>query len=274
MKQKGFITVACNTQDINYLDHAYQLAVSIKDTQKEVTDISVIINDSSKLLLEDKHYKIFDNIIPVFTGKFNFRKSFIPEYKVCFLTPYEQTIKVESDIIMTSCIDHWWSILDEKDIVLTSKVMTYWGDVVTNRSQRRLFDDNDLPDVYSAIYYVRPNEQSHKFFDIVTMIFKNWAWFRDHYLKNCRYEFPVTDEVFAIAAKIYGVEKCTLNKAKVPTFVHMKNELQKISTEVHWYEHVDFEKRKKQISVGYYNQFYPLHYNDKSFLTLLEKYND
>lgn len=266
---QGFITIACNTVDINYLEHAYQLAISIKDTQKQVTNISVIVNDSAKELIEDKHTKIFDKIIPVFTGKVNLRKTYSPEYKVCFLTPYEQTIKIESDMILTSNIDHWWSILDEKDIVLTNKVMTYWGEIVTDRSQRKIFDDNDLPDVYSGLYYIRPNEESHRFFDIVTMIFKNWAWFRDHYLKNCRYEQPVTDEVFAIAAKIFGVEKCTLNKSSIPTFVHMKNTLQKIPKDDGWYRYIDFEQRAGNTCIGYFNQLYPLHYHDKTFLDRL-----
>ena len=247
---KGFLTVACN----NYLPYAFKLAESIKATQHD-SNISVIVDDLDQI--ENKHQDIFDNIIQVAKNE----NKFWAETQVCALTPYKQTIKIEADMIVPQSIDHWWSILDQKNVVLTNHVQTYWHTTVTDRSQRRLFDDNNLPDVYSGIYYFRYSKESYNFFQIVNQIFDNWTWFKNN-LKNCRYEQPVTDEVFAIAAQIYGIENCTINNV-IPTFVHMKNKLQDIPSDDNWYRYVAYEK--SQQAIGMYKQQYPIHYWDKTF---------
>ena len=261
---KGFCTVACNTNDINYLEHAYHLAVSIKDTQS-VKEMSVVVNTATQQQFEEKHRQIFDHVITV-PADIAEKKDFISEIAV-WQSPYKQTIKVEADMIMTANLDHWWPILDQKDVVLTSQVETYWGETIQDRSQRQLFDINNLPDVYSGLYYFRRTLDAKKFFVIVAEIFHNWPWFRDHYLKNCRYEHPVTDEVFAIAAKIFGVEKCTL-LGPVPSFVHMKNELQKIASAGPWFEAVQYEKNE-YVNIGFFRQHLPLHYHNKKFIEVL-----
>jgi hypothetical protein len=255
MKQgQGFLTVACNNKETDYLSLAYRLAESLKDTDQSAK-ISVIVNNLEEI--EDKHQKIFDKII-----LYNNETKFSAETQVWRSSPYKQTIKIEADMIVPVDISYWWSILDQKDVVLTNHVMTYWGDVITDRSQRKLFDDNNLPNIYSGIYYFRHSADSKLFFDIVSSIYKNWDWFRDQLLKNCRYKEPVTDEVFAIAAKIYGVHRCTITNS-IPTFVHMKNQLQRIPTDDHWFNYVYFEK--SQMAIGNFKQIWPIHYQDKAF---------
>ena len=248
----GFITVACNTADVDYLRLAANLAESIKDTQS-VKNVSVITNVQQ---IEPKYNNLFDKIIIVDDQGYD------AECRVWNSTPYKQTIKIEADMIVPASIDHWWQICDEKDVVLTNRVYTYWHEVITNRSMRKLFDDNDLPDVYSGVYYFRTSRDSKRFFLIVNQIFQNWNYFKN-ILKNCRYDHPVTDEVFAIAAKIYGIENCTINNT-IPSFVHMKNRLQNIPSDDKWYNYVYYEPSQK--SIGLYKQFLPIHYHDKQFI--------
>jgi hypothetical protein len=262
ISDKGFLTFAFNTLDIDYLDLAYRLALSIKETQKE-NNISLITDSFTADKIKDKHEDIFDTII--IKGKTDRgHKDFSHEALAWDLTPYKQTIKVEADILILTSIDHWWDILDTRDVVLTTNVFKHTGELITNRSQRRLFDDNDLPDVYNAIYYFRYTRESQRFFDIVKQIYNNWAWFRDDYLINCRYENPVTDEVFAIAARIFGVENCTLPHA-VPAFVHMKNPLLEIPSDGPWWDFLYWEKDSSSGRIGHYAQTLPVHYQRKDF---------
>ena len=248
MKQdKGFITVACN----DYLPYAYRLAKSIKANNK-IANVSVIVDAAVDPVYSD----VFDKILLVDKHP----NKFWTETQVCKLSPYKQTIKIEADMIVPQSIDNWWDILDQKNVVLTNHVKTYWGDTVTNRSQRKLFDDNNLPDIYSGIYYFRYSKESYQFFKLVNEIFENWNWFKNN-LKNCRYEEPVTDEVFAIAAEIFGIENCTINNS-IPSFVHMKNTLQDIPSDDNWYNYVMYEPAQQ--AIGMYKQYYPIHYCDKT----------
>ena len=116
-----------------------------------------------------------------------------------------------------------------------------------------------------VLFYAPWCKDSQKFFSIASAIFDNWKWFRDNFLKNCRYDEPVTDEVFAIAAKIYGIENCTLS-GSVPTFVHMKNPLLDIPNDGPWWEYMNWEKSGTAIRIAHHQQHLPIHYCNKKFL--------
>lgn len=258
ISDKGYLTFAFNTKDTNYLELAYKLAESIRNTQK-INNISVVIDSDTAERIKTHHTDIFDRII--IQGKASHsKKDFHHQALAWDLTPYKQTIKMEADMYMTSSIDHWWQIMDERDVCLCTDVFTHTGKPIANRSLRRVVDDSNLPDVYNAIVYFRYTKDSRRFFDIVKAVFKDWEWYRDNFLKNCRYEDPIADEVFAIAARIYGEEKCTLPFA-VPAFVHMKNPLLEIPNSGAWWEYLYVEQNR----IGHYSQTLPIHYHKKDF---------
>jgi hypothetical protein len=259
--EQGYLTFAANTRDSNYLELAYRLAESIKDTQS-IKNVSIVIDHITASSIKDKHSRMFDRILV--QGKDDRANSFVLEARAWDLTPYKQTIKIEADMLMTANLDHWWSILDERDVCLTTTVFKPTGQLVTDRSQRRLFDDNLLPDVYNAVYYFRYTRDSQQFFHLVKRIFQEWPLFRDQILKNCRKKEPATDEVFAIAALLYGIERCTLPFA-VPAFLHMKNPLVDIPSDAPWWEYISYEQADEGTRVGFYQQRLPLHYQRKDF---------
>lgn len=259
---KGFITVAAPTLDINYVENARILAKSIKATQHKVNNISLIAH---KDYVTEDDYSLFDKIT-IFDAPVTESKNFNPESLVYDGSPYKQTIKIEADMLLTASIDHWWDIVDEKDIMLTNKVMTYDNKIIYNRACRKVFDDNNLPDVYSGIYYFRHSKTSFNFFRLVNAIFIDWEWYRDNYLKKCNYKFARTDEVFAIAAILMGEENVIHPELSIPTFVHMKNELQGLPKDEKWYDYLDFEIDSDMTRIGFFAQKFPLHYVDKEFV--------
>lgn len=267
---QGYLTYAINNEHTDYLQMAYYLACSIKETQT-INGITLATDSATHAQLTDKQREIFDEVVIISptaqTGK-NFRH----EASAWSITPYKRTIKVEADMLFTANHDHWWEILDQKFLCFTTDVKTYWGDTITNRYHRTLFDDNCLPNVYTALYYFQYSKESQQFFTLVNAIYRNWDWFKTYYLKNCRYEHPVSDEVFAIAVKIFGEEQCTLPAPL--SFVHMKNRLQDIPPGEHWWEFASFEKNEHYKNVGFHRQTLPLHYYDKKFVNVLGQYYD
>jgi hypothetical protein len=258
--EKGYLTFAINTDDIDYVKLAYLQALSIKQTQI-ISQYAVVVRD----IADAEPYKhVFDHVIEL--PKDTLPGRFSHEYQAWALTPFRETVKVESDILFTSNIDHWWSCYGDNDVVVCNKVLTFWGDTYSDRSQRKLFDENMLPDVYNGWTYFRYSQESMRFYHLVKDIYANWTWFRDHHLKNCRYDEPVTDEVFAIACRIIGESRTTI-PGDIPTFVHMKNAGQSLSTERSWYEQLYFQKSKSGVTVGFHKQWAPFHYCDKSFIT-------
>jgi hypothetical protein len=142
------------------------------------------------------------------------------DWQVFRTSPYRQTIKLEADMICASPIDHWWTLFERRDVVISQGARTFYDQPATSRHYRKIFDQNNLPDVYNAITYWRLSKTAQDFFELVKNIFENWT----DYKKILKFpeETPSTDVVYAMAAVIMGPENVTLPAELGPTIVHMK----------------------------------------------------
>jgi hypothetical protein len=83
-------------------------------------------------------------------------------------------------------------------------------------------------------------------------------------LKKRCVNIPVsTDIVYALAAKILGVENCTLPLDWI-NFVHMKPAINNWP-EVPWYKAVMTEIDAPMLRIGNLNQYHPVHYYEKDW---------
>ena len=154
---------------------------------------------------------------------------FANDWQMFVASPYRQTIKLEADMIAASPIDHWWTLFEQRDVVISVGARTYRDQPATSRFYRRVFDSNNLPDVYNAITYWRLSSTAKEFFELVRSIFEHWAEFRK--LLKFADELPTTDVVYAMAAVIMGPENITLPASLGPTIVHMKRHINGLSGE-------------------------------------------
>lgn len=148
----------------------------------------------------------------------------------CFaVSPYRQTIKLESDMICASPIDHWWTLFERRDVVISQGARTFYNNSAESRYYRKIFDQNNLPDVYNAITYWRLSATAKQFFELVKTIFENW----NDYKAVLKFPdlLPSTDVVYAIAAVIMGPKTVTLPVGLGPTIVHMKRHINPIQTD-------------------------------------------
>jgi hypothetical protein len=151
---------------------------------------------------------------------------FANDWQVFTVSPYRQTIKLEADMICASPIDHWWSLLETRDVVISLGARDFYDQTTDCRYYRKLFDQNHLPDVYNAFTYWRLSNTAKEFFKLVQIIFEQW----DSYKKLLKFpdELPSTDVVYAIASQIIGVEQVTLPVGLGPTIVHLKQHVNPI----------------------------------------------
>ena len=172
------------------------------------------------------------------------------DWQMFKISPYRQTIKLEADMLCCSPIDHWWTLFEHRDVVISQGARTYYDQPATSRYYRRIFDENNLPDVYNAITYWRLSNTAKEFFDLVRAIFEQWTEFRR--LLKFPDEQATTDVVYAIAAQILGVENVTLPKNFGPQIVHMKRKIIQTQTD-NWtkelvWEHTDAGLRIQTIA--------------------------
>lgn len=261
-EQQGFLTIAANTDDTDYLRLAYLQALNIKATQK-IKSFAVIVDKKTSDEIQDFHKEVFDYIIEVpesTTGPFGL------EAQAFWQTPFKETIKLESDLLIPCSIDHWWNAFRLRDIVLSAGCKDYKLQLSGTRKYRKLFDNNSLPNLYNGLMYFRFSQTATNFFKTATNIFNNWDEVKQ-VLTGCDDLFPTTDVVYALAARIIGEELCSIPTLDFINFVHMKPAVNCYDESLNFTDVFVTEFNDGLIRINNINQYHPIHYNLKNFPT-------
>lgn len=259
---RGFVILAQNNTDADYIKCAEVLADSIRN---------VMPNESVSLITDKKiKSKKFNKIIlfPYGDQCLNDNWKLANDWQVYDASPYEYTIKIEADMYLSRSISNWFEILKDRDINLCQTIRNYKNDISSQRFYRKIIDENNLPDIYNAITYFKKSDIAKQFYVIVRNIFENWNEYKK-LIKCYDTELATTDIVYAIAAKIIGVENCTLPNFKEFSFIHMKKFINN-SVMTDWCDEFLYEIHKESFRINTIPQFYPLHYYVKNFAGTIE----
>jgi len=263
-EQFGFLTIAQNT-DVDYLQLAYLQAQNVKATQPSAS-YSVIVDEQTASLLTDAHRKTFDYVITLphdLAKDESWKQS--NEWQVFNLTPYKETIKLESDLLFTRDVGHWLDALRLREVCFSYHCKNYQQQTVERTPYRRFFELNRLPDIYTGMYYFRYSQTAADFFRTAGSIYRNWNTVREN-LVQCP-ELPSTDVVFALTSKLVGEEKCYIPTLDFFNFVHMKSAVQGWNDHQTWLDYVNVERDGNMLRINNVNQYSPVHYHDKNFIS-------
>lgn len=118
---RGYIVIAQNTDEHDYLRMAYALALSIKTTQRE-NAICLCVDKKTSDRLEQKCCDVFDYIvdIPWNDDALNSTWKIENKWKYINMSPFDETIILDTDQLFTKSIDHWWDMLGDSkyDVLL------------------------------------------------------------------------------------------------------------------------------------------------------------
>lgn len=271
---KGYLTFVQNNGSTDYLRLAYAQALSIKATQ-QINSYAVVVDDATFDLITDRHRQVFDHIVRMPLGDDAAKDSWKlkNEWKAYLASPFDETVKLEADMLFTYSVDHWWAILAQRELCFTTNILDYKGNVSTSRAYRQLFDNNELLNVYNGFYYFKKTEFTQQFFEVARCLFNHWDTVKQTMLVDAENEPGSTDVVFALACKILGNDRCYL-PGTVPTFTHMKGAINGWELNTNWTDMVYTEFDDVNLTVGFQRQRVPFHYYQKDFITdqLLEFY--
>lgn len=263
-EQFGWLTIAQNT-NIDYLHLAYLQAKNIKATQRS-NSYAVIVDEATAQQITAKHRTVFDYVITLpidWAADETWKQS--NEWQVFNLTPFKETIKLESDLLFTRDVAHWLHALRLKDLCFSYHCRDYQGHTKTTSPYRKMFGKNNLPDIYTGMYYFRFSQTAADFFRTARSLYENWDVVSDS-LIQCESN-PSTDAVFAITAKISGEELCCIPTLDFFNFVHMKSQIQGWSDNQSWTDYVNIEHDDTMLRINNVNQYHPVHYYDKNFIS-------
>jgi len=263
---KGFCILAQNNSKTDYVRQAYALALSIHKYNSD-QKVTIVTNDT----VPEEYKSVFDQIVPIpWTDQAEEKDWKIENrWKVYHASPYEYTIVMDADMLVLHNIEHWWDELAKNELYFTSNVTTYKGDVATSRYYRKVFDSNDLPNVYSAVYYFKKGHKAKQFFTMLELIMTNWELFYGKFAGIDYQNWCSVDVSCAIALKILDISSDVTNPSSYITFTHMKPYMQKwAQVPEHWTKSIGTYLRKDgKLLLGNFVQRNVLHYVEDEFLT-------
>ena len=270
---RGYIILAQNSADSDYVRMAYALALSIKNTQSTVKRVC-LATDVPVDKLDKKVVDIFDDIVPIPWLDQAAETDWKIEntWKFYHMSPYNETVILDADMLFPADISHWWDVMSTQDVWSTNMPRTYKGELITSTKYRKVFVTNELPNFHIAFTYFKKSRLASELFELIEIIFNNWERFFYNYLDENRPNNNSGDVAYALAIKLLGIEnECFGNSALLPSFVHMKGHLQNIDETLiteDWTKHIPtYFREDGKFKIGNYEQTLPFHYQVKEWLT-------
>jgi len=237
LHERGYLIPAINTDTTDYVSCAKQLADSVR-THHPDAHITVLTADQ----------------LP-----YGDLGGYANDWQCFYASPYRQTIKLEADMIAASSVDHWWTLFEKREVVISQGARDFYDQYTRDRRYRRIFDANNLPDVYNAVTYWRLSQTAQEFFGLVRDIFENWSHWQT--LLKFPEEMPSTDVVYAMAAVVMGPETVTLPVGLGPSIVHMKPGI--VPVQGDWRQELVWESDPVRIQTV--SQWGLIHYHNKGW---------
>ena len=254
---RGYIIPAFNTQQVNYVECARTLAKSLRYQHPHVK-ICLLTSEN----IDDP---LFDyvQVVEDLGGYKN-------DWQVYANSPFHETVKLEADMILTGPFEHWWTMFRHYDVYVSTGCKNFQDEDSHSKRYRKIFDTNQLPDVYNAITYWRVSSLAQKFFTTIKNLMNNWSSVQNSLVYG-KCEPLNTDLAYAIAIAFMGEELFTSPDG--PKITHMKPAINGLTAE-DWSKQLVWEIISGQVRLNGFSQNGFLHYHKKELARDLGQYYD
>lgn len=220
---KGFLLFAQNTNDVDYVEQAYALALSIKYSQKNSTPVSIITTNK----LTKKQEEVFDEVIPVpWFGEALTEYATAHRWKFFHASPYDETIVLDTDMLLTEDISSWWDYCSNYDFRFCSRILNHKLEPVYDTIHRQTFIANKLSNPYFALHYFKKSDFAYEFYKVLEFVCNNWEWCWSKFAPDFYQNWPSMDLASAVAVEILGAHDKVYDVCSPLEFVHMKPMIQ------------------------------------------------
>lgn len=263
----GYLLVVSSSDSADYLQMAYALALSIKNTQKEGYDKVALVTDDPEKVKNLNSAWVFDHVIEWDKETFWDGRSWMDK-----LTPFEYTVCLDADMLFMRDYSHWIDyFVKNSELYVANTAYTYRGELVTSDEYRKTFTKNELPNMYSFYtFFKKDSELANEFFTLGRYIIKNPTEFSNIFLTAHKPKIVGTDEAFALVSKILDITDKISYPLEFPKVVHLKPLVQ------NWpwpaalvSDHQGlYLNGSGQLKIGNYQQHSIVHYVEKDFINL------
>ena len=263
---KGFVVLAQNNKSVDYIKQAYALALSIKSTQLEVTNISLVTNNR----VPKKYKSAFDKIIPIPWNDDATKTQWKIEnrWKLYHASPYYETIVLDADMLLLEDVSLWWNYCSNFDIRFCSKITNYKLENIIDTVHRKTFVENKLSNIYHALHYFKKTKDVEDFYKVLEFVVNNWEFCYGKFAPKEYQNWLSMDLACAVAIELSGMQELVDVNSPLQ-FTHMKSPIQGWSINPEsWQDIVShYLTSTGKLVVGNISQDKLFHYVEKNFIT-------
>jgi len=264
---KGYLLFAQNNNSINYVKQACALAMTIKISHALPQSISLVTNDT----VPRKYKKLFDNIIPIpwLDNVELTRYSSEHRWKLFHVSPYEETMVFDTDMLLLEDITSWWNYCNHYDIAFCSRIKNYKLEAIIDLVHRKPFKANHLSNTYFGCHYFKKTQTALEFYKCLEFVCNNWEWAWTKFAPTEYQNWLSMDLASAVSLEILGGNQNIIDVCSPLEFIHMKTPLQGWDPiPGSWQDTVPYVYNSKgELIVGNIKQTKLFHYVEKDFLS-------
>ena len=264
---KGYVMIATGDE---YVKQAYLCAKSIKETQT-INNVTLLSSDN----IPSKFKDVFDDVISIPHVDVNPNNLYRTDirWKAFHVTPYEETVVLDTDMIFLTDVSHWWNKLKNHDVCFTKNVRTYKNNIVNNDYYRKTFTKNNIPMVYCAFHYFKQNDVALKYYKKLQKVCRNYKDYYKIYAPKNTPQVSSMDLNHGITVLEENIQNYIFQSA---SFVHMKSNVQDSELrQEDWTQSIPFYMdSNKKLKIGNYLQHGIFHYTQHEFCKQIGAYYD
>lgn len=263
---KGILIFAQNNKTDDYVKQAYLCAMSgMHSGNKHFT----LVTDKD---VDEKIAFIFDKVIVLKHDQAKSSEWKIENrWKAFNLSPYDETIVVDSDVLFLDKIN--WALFSKEELYFTQNPITYRQEPINDTYYRKVFHQNSLFNIYTGLYYFKKTKRVAQFFALLETVITDWKDFYEVFCTNFKPKHCSIDVCAAIALEL--IEYDNFQQTDIIDFVHMKLHAQNwVDTSEHWQQKVDWYFNDG-LKIGNHKQQGVFHYTEKDFCDkILARYEE
>jgi hypothetical protein len=191
---KGVLLFAFNIENVNY----YEMAVSCAKRVNHFLNLPVTLITNEQSLPEVQHY-IFDNIITVPEDSTNKKGKNLwlnkGRYRAYELTPYDETILLDTDYLVNS--DKLNQLFDLYDDFMCAKNVSF---LMSDRDEQEVISPYSFTTMWATVMIFRKAHRVKQIFECLEMVQKNYLHYANiHHFSSGMYR---NDYAITIALRI------------------------------------------------------------------------
>lgn len=213
---RGVLLFAFNIENVNY----YEMAVSTAKRVNHFLNLPVTLVTNSQSLPEVQHY-IFDNVIIAPEDKTNKKGKNLwlnkGRYRAYELTPYEETILLDTDYLVNS--DRLNQLFDLYDDFMCAHKISF---LMSDRDEQEVISTYSFTTMWATLLIFRKTPRVKQIFECLEMVQKNY----DHYAALYHFSSGMYRNDYAITIALWIANGHTINqKDYIPwPLVHLGKE--------------------------------------------------